>query len=179
MVARKHIAHHTRELLMVLSLIIHEDARDVSCVVKIAHGAERDRHQGIVVIVSALHLVLEDSDYLKAHAINSNALPQRLLARKKSPLRLVANHNHPSVFQFILIAQPPASGHVEAANALVHRIDTRKKKIGVGPRVMLDRHAALVKNRSDPLHHRHFVADEVNIRQFQSHFGTSLGTARL
>ncbi len=125
MVACEYGTHHAGELLMILSFVVHKDASDVLRVVEVAHCAERDCHQGVVVIVAALHLVLVNADHLKAHAVDSDGLSQSLLAREQSPLRLVADHHYAGVLRQILIAQAAAGGNVEAANALVHGIHTR------------------------------------------------------
>jgi len=178
-VACEYRPHHAGELLMILPLVVHEDAGDVLRVIEIAHCAERDCHQSVVVIVAALHFVLVNADHLKAHAVDPNALPERLLAREQSPLRLIADHHDASVLHLILVAQAAAGGYVEAANALVHRVDAGEKKIGESTRVVLNGHATLVENRGDPLYHRDFVADVVDVRQFQTHFAPCFRAARL
>src|SRR4029077_15592146 len=127
MVPGEYAPHHARKLLMILPLVVHEDAGDVLRVVEIAHCAERDCHQSVVVIVATLHFVLVNADHLKAHAVDPDTLPQSLFTREQSPLRLVADHHYAGVLHLILLAQAAAAGYVEAANALVHRIDARKK----------------------------------------------------
>ncbi len=179
MVPSKNAPNHARQLLMILPFIVHENAGDVLRVVEIAHGAERDHHHAVVVVVAALHLVLVNADHLKAHAIDPDALPQRLFAREQSPLRLVADNHHAGVFHLILLAQTAAAGYVEAANTLVHGVDAGEKKTGESARVVLNGRATFVENRSDPFHHRHFVADVVHIGQFQPHLASCLRTARL
>src|SRR6266404_2273341 len=178
-VAGEYGAHHAGELLMILPFVVHENAGDVLRVVEIAHRAERDCHQSVVVIVAALHFVLVNADHLKAHAVDPDTLPQSLFTRKKSPLRLIADHHHAGVLHLILIAKAAAAGYVEAANALVHRVDAGEEKIGESARVVLNGHATLVENRSDSLHHRHFVADVLDIRKLQPHFAARLCAARL
>src|SRR6266446_3412738 len=178
-VACEYGPHHAGELLMILPFVVHEDAGDVLRVVEITHGAERDCHQSVVVIVATLHFVLVNADHLKAHAVDPDALPQSLFAGEQSPLRLIADHHHAGVLHLILIAKAAAAGYVEAANALVHRVDAGEKKIGESASVVLNGHATLVENRSDSLHHRHFVADVLDIRQLQPHFAARLCAARL
>src|SRR5216684_4574586 len=178
-VACEYGPHHAGELLMILSFVVHEDAGDVLRVVEIAHCAERDCHQSVVVIVATLHFVLVNADHLKAHAVDPDTLPQSLFTRKKSPLRLVADHHYAGVLHLILIAQAAAGGDVEAANALVHRVDAREKKIGESACVVLNGHDTLVENRGDPLYHRHFVADVVDIGDRKSHFASGFCAARL
>src|SRR6266852_9395818 len=178
-VASEYGPHHAGELLMILPFVVHENAGDVLRVVEIAHGAERDCHQSVVVIVAALHFVLVNADHLKAHAVDPNTLPQSLFAREQSPLRLIADHHHAGVLHLILIAKAAAAGYVEAANALVHRVDAGEEKIGESASVVLNGHATLVENRGDPLYHRHFVADVVDIGQLQSHFASGFCAARL
>src|SRR5467141_984587 len=173
-VAGEYGAHHAGKLLMILPLVVHENAGDVLRIVEIAHRAERDCHQSVVVIVATLHFVPVNADHLKAHAVDPDTLPQSLFAREQSPLRLIADHNHAGVFHLILIAKAAAAGYVEAANALVYGVDAREKKIGESACVVLNGHATLVENRSHPFHHRHFVADVVDIRQLQTHFATRL-----
>src|SRR6202051_3584147 len=158
MVPGEYAPHHTRKLLMILPLVVHEDTGDVLRVVEIAHRAERDHHHTVVVIVAALHFVLVNADHLKAHAVDPDTLSLRLFAREQSPLRLIADHHHAGVLHLILIAQAAAAGYVEAANALVHGVDAREKEIGESACVVLNGHATLVENRGDPFHHRHFVA---------------------
>src|SRR6266404_5755434 len=178
-VAGEYGAHHAGELLMILPFVVHENAGDVLRVIEIAHGAERDCHQSVVVVVAALHFVLENADHLKAHAVDPDALPQSLFTREQSPLRLIADHHHAGVLHLILIAQAAAAGYIEAANALVHRVDAGEKKIGESACVVLNGHAPLVENRSDSLHHRHFIAYVVDIRQLQTHFDPGFRAARL
>src|ERR1700674_4675092 len=126
-VACEYRPHHAGELLMILPLVVHEDAGDVPRVIEIAHCAERDCHQSVVVIVATLHFVVVNADHLKAHAVDPNTLPQSLFAREQSPLRLIAYHHYAGMLHLILIAKAAAAGYVKAANALVHRVDARKK----------------------------------------------------
>src|SRR5207245_1521101 len=106
-------------------------------------------------------------------------LPQGLFAGEQPPLRLIPDHHHAGVLHLILIAQAAAAGYVEAANALVYGVDAGEKEICESACVVLNGHATLIENRSDPLHHRHFIAYVLDIRQLQPHFAARLCAARL
>ena len=100
----EHAPHDTRELLVILTFVIHKDARDVARIVELPHRAERYYDHGVVVIVASLHFMLVSADDLKADAIDSDALAQSLLAREKSSLRFIADNRYASVLRHVLLA---------------------------------------------------------------------------
>src|SRR5271169_2201412 len=177
--ACKYAPHHARELLMILRFVVHENAGDVLRIVEIAHRAERDYHHIVVVIVAALHLVLINADHLEAHAVDADALAQSLFAREESPFRFIADHHHARVLRLILIAQAAAGSNAKATNALVYGVDAGEKKVGEGACVVLNGCAAFVENRGDPFHHRHFIANVVDVGQLQPHLAPCFRTAGL
>src|SRR5258705_6042094 len=176
----QHRAHYPRELLMILSLVVHENAGDVLRVIQISHCAERDDHHAVVVVVSALHLVPVNAYHLKADAINADALPKRCFAGEESALRLVADYRNSRALKLIFFTKATSGRHVESANPLVYRKYSSEKKIGVGAGVVLNGRAVLaIENGRDALHHRHFVADVIDVRQFEPHLAARLRSARL
>ncbi len=180
MVGREHGTNYPRKLLVILSLVIHEDSGNVLGVKEIAHCAEGNHHHAVVVVVAALHLVLIDADDLEAHAVDADALSQGLLTGEQLALRFVADHDNSGPLELVFFAQTSARRDVEAANAFVDGIDASEEEIGVSPRVVLDGGAVpLVENRGDTLYHRHFVADVVDIREFQSDLTPCFGAAGL
>src|SRR5579862_2088143 len=108
---------------MILPFVIHENTGDVLRVVEIAHRAEWNHHHTVVVVVAPLHFMLINSDHLKTHPVNTNALPQSLFAGEKFPLSLVANHDNTRVLDLVLVPHGTTAVDVEASNALIHRVN--------------------------------------------------------
>src|ERR1700722_1712868 len=159
---------------MVLAFIVHKDAGNVSRVVEVAHRAEGNREQGIVVVIAALHLALVHAHYLKAQPGDADGLSQRRLSREKSSPRLVANYHHPRPLQLILFAQAAPRGHRKTADAVINGIDAGEEEISKSARVMLNSYIPLIEDRSHALNHRHFVAHIIDIRNLEANLAPRL-----
>ena len=154
--------------------------RDVSRVVQVAHGAEGNDHEAVVVVVAALHLALINADHFKAQAIDADRLPQRRLAGEEPASGFVADHRHARALQLIFFAQASPGRDRKSANALVNGIDSGQKQIGEGARVVLNGDAiAFVEDRSDALDHRHFVADVIDVGKLKADFAARLRASGL
>ena len=179
MVSGEHGAHHASQLLVVLALIVHKDSGDVFGVIEVAHGAEGNGDEGVVVVVAALHLTLIDTYHFKAHAIDADGLPQRRLAGEKPPPRFVADHHHSRALELILFAETSPRTDRKTTDAVIDGIHAGKEQIGEGARVMLNGHVLLVEDGSYALHHGYLVADVVDIRDLETYFASRLGASRL
>src|SRR6202049_4090847 len=63
-VSRQHGANHASQLLVVFAFVVHEEAGDVFGVVEVAHGAEGNGNEGVVIVVAPLDLTLVDTPAL-------------------------------------------------------------------------------------------------------------------
>ena len=170
-VSGQHGTNYASQLLVVLAFVIHKDAGDVFRVIEIAHGAEGDDDQAVVVVVATLHLALINAHHLKTEAVDADGLSERRLAGEKSAPRFVADYGNPGALELILFAEASPRGDRETTNAFVHGIDAGEEKIGEASGIVLDGHAVLlVEDGSDALDHGHFVADVIDVGELKADF---------
>src|SRR5579864_1688624 len=164
---------------MVLAFIVHENAGDVSRIVKISHGAEGNGQQGVIVIVAALNFALIDTHNFKTQAIDANGFSQRRFPGEKPAPGFVADHHHASALKLILFTESPTGRYGEPTDAVVDGIDAGEEQIGEGASIVLDSYVSPVENGSHTLDHRHFIADVVDVRDLEPDFASRLGASRL
>ncbi len=76
----------------VIAVVAHPDAVDVLDVFQVAHGAERDVDDAVQVVVALLHLGLEDSYDLEAHAVQTDvsgragSMPEKSFVLASEPM---------------------------------------------------------------------------------------------
>src|SRR5204863_10067377 len=93
---------HARELLMVLAFVIHKDAGEILGIEEISHGAERDHHHAVVIVVATLHLVLVNTNHFKAHAVDPDTLSEGGFTGKEPLPRYIADDRHTGVLEFVI-----------------------------------------------------------------------------
>ena len=86
---------------MVLAFVVHEEAGNVLGVVEIAHGAEGNDDEAIVVIIAVLDFTLIDSHDFKADAVDADVLSQRRLPGEEAASGFVADHGHAGALKLI------------------------------------------------------------------------------
>ena len=75
-------AHRVGDLL-VIAFVLDRDRVQVIGVHQVAHGAVRDVHLAVHVVVAVLNGVLEHSNYLIGNAVKAHFLAERILAGEK------------------------------------------------------------------------------------------------
>ena len=109
---------------MVFAFVVHEEAGDVFGVVEVAHGAEGNGDEGVVIVVATLDLTLVDTHHLKAQAIDANGLSQRRLAGEEPAPCFIADHRHAGALELIFFAEAAPGRDPKTADALVDGIDS-------------------------------------------------------
>ena len=72
-------------------------------VIEIAHGAEGDDEQTVVVVIAALDFALINTDHFKAQSIDADILSERLFAGEKPAPGFVADHRNSRALRVDLV----------------------------------------------------------------------------
>src|SRR5664279_2933967 len=96
------VAHGLLNPCIVVGLVIEPDGVEVVSVLEVTHGGEGDVDDAIDIVVAGLHLGAENTDDLKADAINTNALAQGVASGEKFFFGVGTDHGDARALHLIL-----------------------------------------------------------------------------